>query len=137
MRSVGWYFTLDFGPVGDTQSAAIRVGQLEGYSISSKWIASTGRTGTLRLQSSNNAFFQRNTVTGGDLQEITANDLENPNAIWEDIPGSDKAVDATADQHTWNVAEAYYSAVRVVFVENTNGSATDDFEAYVYGKGTQ
>ena len=137
MKTAHIRFTVDMtGASGESQP--IRVKELFGYSIVSKWGASAGRTGSLKLQASNNAYYKTYKADSSfqDMQEETRNEAFDTNATWEDIPGSAKTVDATADQHVWNVDGAYYSAVRVVW-EGTAGAANpDDVEAFFHGKGT-
>lgn len=136
MKTAHIRFTVDMtGASGESQP--IRVNELFGYSIVSKWGASAGRTGSLKLQASNDAYYKtyKNNSSFQDMQEEWDNN-PNPNATWEDIPGSAKTVDATADQHVWNVDGAYYSAVRVVWVGTAGAASPDDVEAFFHGKGT-
>jgi hypothetical protein len=122
------------------ESQPVRTNELFGYSIQAAWGASAGRTGTLKLQASNNAYYKPYKTEPDnrfqDLQEETRNEAVNANAIWNDIPGSAKTVDATADQHFWDVSDVMYSAVRIVWEGTAGAEDPDDAECYVHGKGT-
>ena len=123
------------------ESQPVRTNELFGYSIQASWGASAGRTGSFKLQASNSAYYKKYktdpTNRFQDLQEELYNDQVNPDALWNDIPGSSKAVDATADGHFWDVSDVMYSAVRIVWEQTAAGAEDpDDADCYVHGKGT-
>lgn len=132
-----FYLTLDLAD-GTANTAAIRKNHMDGYSIMASWGASATRAGSLKLQGSNNAYMrQPNGDTAANMQEIIQNDQENASAVWVDIPGSTKTVDATADTHVWNVTGAHYSYVRVVYTESASGAADPDpLTMFFHGQST-
>ena len=116
---------------GDAETAPLRLSEMFGYSLVTSWGASAGRAGTLKLQASNNAYFKlyknkQNSSDFEDMQEEIYNASYDPNATWVDITGSEKTVDGTADSHAYSVGDAYYTAVRWVWVETTAGAASPD-----------
>jgi len=141
MKTAHFYLEVDMTEAS-SESRPIRLNQLLGYSIASQWGASAGRTGTLKLQASNNVYHRRyknlpEATPFEDMQEIADNAQDDPNAIWEDIPGSAKTVDATADQHVWNVDGVFYSAVRVAWVGTAGAEDPDPAMSYFHGKGNR
>lgn len=104
---------------GSDQTAAISLKFRRGYSISLSWTG-TAPTGDFKLQASNDAFRGESA------------DLENSGATWIDITGSTQAAGGAAGTHVWNVSDAYYQAVRVVYDRTSGtGSCSVDF----FGKG--
>lgn len=118
----------------------IRLPEHIGYSILAKWGASTSRGGTLKLQATNNAYYKLYDTPPNpafaDMQEEVRNTAVQSDVVWEDIPGSEKTIDATADQHLWNVSDVFYSAVRIIWTQSAAGAASPDLvTAHFHGKG--
>lgn len=104
---------------GDT----MQIGHLEGYSLSLRAVETSATlAGTLKLQGSNNA-----------IREDSPNNDADSNAVWVDITGSTQNVSGTGN-FLWNVSEAYYRFVRVVWTR-TSGQGTATM--YWAGKGAQ
>ena len=120
------------------ESQPYRLTGISGYSIQSSWGASAGRSGTLKLQASNNVYHKTYKTDPDnrfqDLQEELDNNRVNPDALWNDIPGSAKTVTDAADGHFWDVSDVMYSAVRVVWDGTPGAEDPDDAECYVHGK---
>jgi len=142
MKTAHFYFEVAMDG-GDSVSEPIRLNQLYGYSMVGSWAASAGREGTLKLQVSNNVFHKlyknKPALTPfQDMQEIGSTEPNNPDAIWEDVPGSETNVDALAGQGAWNVDAAFYSAVRMVWTETTLGAESPDQAGmYFHAKGNR
>jgi hypothetical protein len=81
--------------------AAFPFEQFTGYSVHVVWTGTP--TGTVKLQGSNNAMDDN--VFNGELST----------AVWTDISGTSVSMGGVAGSQLWNVAGAYYEAVRVVY----------------------
>jgi hypothetical protein len=101
--------------------AAMGIEFVNGYSICASWTDGGGLAGTLKLQASNNPFTDNVNMTPA------------ADAVWVDVTGSSIAVSGAGSQF-WNVADANYSAYRIVWTR-TAGSGT--LTAYHLIKGPQ
>lgn len=101
---------------------AISIDFLDGYSVVVAIVGTVA--GTVKLQMSNNAFLD-------NVGDLTAAQIANPDAVWEDLPGSEYAVANTAN-FAWNIADPYYEAFRYVW---TRTSGTGTLKAYIMAKG--
>jgi hypothetical protein len=72
---------------------------------------SAALAGTLKLQASNNAY-----TDNTDL-------IDNPDAVWVDIPSSSVTLTTGSTQTFWNAADVGYEAVRIVWTR-TSGQGT-------------
>ena len=81
---------------------------------------SASLVGTLHLQASNNAF-----------QDNVQNEVRS-DAVWVDIPNTSAVLDGGDDQVFWNVSDANYEAVRIVWTR-TSGQGT--MSTYILAKG--
>jgi hypothetical protein len=79
-------------------------------------------SGTLKLQASNNAFADR------------TNNETRSDAIWVDIPSSSTTLTGGSTQTFWNVSEAHYEAVRIVWTR-TVGQGSMDIYFVAKGEG--
>lgn len=81
--------------------------RMAGFSILAAVTQTSGTlAGTLKLQSSNNAFADN------------VNMDSNANAVWVDIPNSSVAVSGSANV-MWNTTDVFYESVRVVYTSST------------------
>lgn len=95
--------------------------RMKGYSICAAiHETSAALAGTLKLQASNNAF-----TDNTDL-------INNPAAVWVDIPTSPITLTSGDTQVFWNHDAVFYESVRVVWT-STSGQGT--FTPYFLGKG--
>lgn len=104
----------------DFDGAAIHLESLRGFSIQCVWTQTSGTLeGTLSIQGSNNAF-----------ADNTSNE-ENPNAVWDDLPGFLATVDGDGS-FFWNIGDVYFKAARLKWTR-TSGDGT--VTSRIYGKG--
>lgn len=103
---------------GNDNTSALTLRFRTGYSISLSWTGSP--VGNFKLQGSNNAF------------RGESSDLENSSATWVEITGSTQAAGGGSGTHIWNVSEAYYQAVRVVY-ESSSGTGTCSISFFAKG----
>jgi hypothetical protein len=100
-------------------SAAIPLPQMFGYAVQA--VISGTPTGTLKLQASVDP-----------VQEGVPNPPLPTN--WNDIASSSVTVTA-AGTTTWNVTDAMYTWVRLVYTDASSGSSTAVINANINGKG--
>ena len=132
MRVADQRVLLDIQESGTKTSPMLRVHQMHGFSIVAAWEAAAGRTGTLRLEVSNNAHLGYRCTTTQDTFE--RENGENPDAVWVPLLGSDKVIGAGAETHAWNVAQAFYASVRIVLV-GTGAGAEDILVGHFHAQG--
>ncbi len=77
-------------------------------------------TGTIKLQASNNCF------------KDNVNSELRSDAIWVDIPNCSVSLDGGNDSVFWNVADAHYEAVRIVW---TRTAGNGEMSTYIIAKG--
>lgn len=100
----------------------IKVDYLDGFSICANVVeTSASLAGTLKLQVSNNAYLDN------------VNNELNPSAVWADYPSSTVTLTSGSLAVFWNVADAYFEAVRVVW---TSSSGQGTIATYVVAKGS-
>lgn len=99
--------------------AAYKVERMIGASFQFTWVDGGALAGTLKLQGSNNAFFDNPTAP------------QNPNASWEDLSGSSIVVSGSSSDLT-NVSEIQYQAIRWVY---TASAGAGSMVVIICGKG--
>lgn len=101
-------------------SAAFQVWEMYGFSIQAVYTGTP--TGTFKLQGSADPISKN---TGSPTQAPTN---------WTDIAGSSVAVTAAGD-YMWNVSDAMYNFVRIVYTDGSSGSSSAVVSAVFNGKG--
>ena len=110
MRIIDRFTVLNGVSLGsDITSGPIDVKHLKGFSIIAAWTGDA--QGTLKLEASNSDYSDPNRVPSAP--------------IWTDITGSSVTVNG-AGENGWNVTDAFYAYVRIVFtrVSSTTGTIT-------------
>lgn len=100
---------------GVINSDPIYLGHMAGVCIQAKWTGTP--TGTFKLQCA---------VTKG---ENSANTPAVMPTDWQDIADSSYATGGAAGTYTWNVRDAFYNWIRVVY---TNASGTGTLESVIF-----
>lgn len=93
-------------------SPALDMQQLYGVAIQATWAGIP--TGTFKLQVSCDAATSYNSGNGPGANPITN---------WTDMTGSEYPVTAAGD-YTWNVFEAMYTWIRLVYTDTSGGTST-------------
>jgi hypothetical protein len=105
---------------GDISSSAFWVPHLDNFAIQAVWTGTP--TGTLKLQCS------------CDKGSGNVSEERGAPTNWTDIVGSSQSTAGAAGSNVWNVQNAGYRWVRVVF---TFGSGTGSLSVTANGKGPQ
>ena len=105
--------------------AALKLDHMDGFAVSVRMTVSAGTlAGTLSLQG-----------TASDPFTNNVNNTANPNAVWDDIPGTAVAVSTTTTAtYSYNAESIYFRGVRLKWVY-TSGTAT--YDASWSAKGSQ
>lgn len=105
--------------------SAFKIDHMDGFAVSVQATASSGTLGgTFKLQG-----------TATDPFTNNVNNTANPDAVWDDIPGSVTTVSTTSTAtYSYNCTNAYYRGVRLVW---TRTGGLGSYTAYWSAKGPQ
>lgn len=103
-------------------SAAFKLESMEGIAIDVTWTDGGALDGEFTLEYTVNDPFTDNVYN-----------IPNPNAVWQELPGSNKLV-AGSDSHGWNIEDIYFLGIRLVY---TRTAGTGSAEVQYNAKGIQ
>ncbi len=104
----------------DYTSKAIDITHMNGYEWTVDWTDGGALAGAFKIQVSPNAY-----ATWKDApRDADGIALEDPDAVWVDLPDSTKAVTLSA-AYMWNVDAPYYTGTRLVYTASAGVGSTD------------